>query len=114
MASRVSIIRPYAAQYPQPIAFAAGDRVSVHHADTEYIGWHWCRNAAGVEGWVHESYLSGTQGDATAVRSYSAEELTVVEGDQGTVLDQLGGWLYLELDDARKGWVPEAHTLRIS
>jgi hypothetical protein len=114
MPNRVLIIRPYAAKYARPIEFGAGDKVLVHRPDTEYIGWHWCSNATGVEGWVHESYLSSTQGAATGVRQYSAAELTVTEGDQGIVLDRLDGWLYLELDDASKGWVPEANALRIS
>ena len=47
------VVTPYAAQYADPIAFRCGDQVTVHRADTEYIGWYWCTNAQGREGWVH-------------------------------------------------------------
>src|SRR6266550_8567915 len=77
VSSPVVILETYTAQYADPIAFCAGEAVHVGRADSEFPEWFWCRGSDGREGWVHFSYLSHTTGQATAVRDYSAQELTV-------------------------------------
>jgi SH3-like domain-containing protein len=107
VSSRVIIIETYRAQYADPIAFRAGETVDVQRADPDFPEWFWCRGPDGKEGWVHFSYLSQTTGQATAVRDYSAQELTIATGDEARLIRSLGGWAYLALDDARFGWVPD-------
>ncbi len=104
------VTRAYVAQYADPIAFRVGDRVTVHRADTEYLGWHWCTNDLGKEGWVHESYLSGVQGEVTGIRDYTAAELSVAEADRVIFLDRSNGWVYVERGDGARGWIPESHV----
>src|SRR5438552_3247720 len=77
MSSRVVILEGYTAQYGDPIAFRAGETVDVRRADPDFPEWFWCLASDGKEGWVHLSYLSQTTGQATAVRDYSAQELTI-------------------------------------
>lgn len=104
--SRVVTIKPYKAQYDDPIAFRAGETVGVQRRDTDFPEWFWCRGPDSKEGWVHFSYLSQTTGQAKALRDYSARELTIAAGDEARLIRTLGGWAYLALDDGRSGWVP--------
>jgi SH3-like domain-containing protein len=106
MSSRVVTIKPYTAQYEDPIAFGPGETVDVQRPDADFPEWFWCRATDGKEGWVHFSYLSQTTGQATALRDYSAQELTIAAGEEARLICTLGGWAYLALDDGRSGWVP--------
>jgi len=106
----VAVTRAYAAQYPDPICFDAGETVQVERGDPEYPGWFWCRAASGAEGWVHASFLLATAGTTTSVRAYSARELTVAEGERGTLLHLLDGWVCVRLDKGDEGWIPETHV----
>jgi len=108
VSSPVVILETYTAQYADPIALRAGEAVHVGRTDPEFPEWFWCRGSDGREGWVHVSYLSHTTGQVTAVRDYSAQELTVAARDEARLIHIRGGWAYLALDDGRCGWVPEA------
>ena len=105
--SRVVVIETYTAQYNNPIAFRAGETVAVQRADPDFPEWFWCRGPDDKEGWVHFSYLSQTTGEATALRDYSAQELTVAAGDEARLICTLGGWAELALNNGRVGWVPD-------
>lgn len=94
--------------YPDPIRFAAGDRVRVHRADEEFPGWHWCTGPDGREGWVHAAFLSSTHGEAVGVRDYAATELAADAGTSVDVLERAGAWAWVALDDGRRGWVLES------
>jgi len=105
---RECIVREaYSGQYNDPIRFRAGETVQVGQADPDYPEWYWCRGPDGREGWVHASLLSLHADAAVGLEDYSARELTVAAGEGGRVLRVLGGWVLLELDDGRTGWVPE-------
>jgi hypothetical protein len=95
----------YTAQYTDPIILCAGDEVEVDRADATFPEWFWCRGPALKEGWVHRNFLSATHGRATALRDYSARELTVRAGERGRIIELLGGWASVELDDGRTGWL---------
>jgi hypothetical protein len=103
--SRVITRAAYTAQYSDPINLRAGDVVEVHQADADFPEWFWCQGPCAKEGWVHFSFLSQTTGKVTALRDYSARELTLQAGERGWVIELLGGWAYLTLDDGRVGWV---------
>ena len=100
------VIKPYTAQYPDPISFDDGAIVQVEHDDPEYPGWFWCRVASGKAGWVHRSFLDACRGTTTGLRAYSAKELTVAGGERGTAIRQLDGWVYIRLDTGTEGWLP--------
>jgi len=101
--SRVLVRVLYVAQYPDPVAFRAGETVEVGPPDAEFPEWFWCRGPDAKEGWVHSSFLSRTTGRATCARDYSAKELTVEAGATGRVIHLLGEWAYLQLDDGTCG-----------
>ncbi len=101
----------YTAAYPDPIAFEAGEPVEVQKHDDEFPGWYWCRSGAGREGWVHRSCLEREMGMTQGLRNYSARELTVDTGAKGAVLERLDGWLYVELQDGSRGWLPESQVV---
>jgi uncharacterized protein YgiM (DUF1202 family) len=109
-AARLVVTRDYVAQYADPIALRMGDAVTVHRADTEYVGWYWCTNDSGKEGWVHESYLSAVHGQAAGIKDYTAAELSVRAGERVTFLDRSTGWVFVQRQDGAKGWVPETHV----
>ena len=58
----------YTAQYADPIAFRAGERVEVGHADAEFPEWFWCRRPDAKEGWVHCSFLSSRRVESQVLR----------------------------------------------
>jgi hypothetical protein len=103
----IKVIKPYTAQYPDPISFEAGATVHVEHDDPEWPGWFWCRVASGKVGWVHRSFLETCSGATAALRAYSARELTVVGREQGVAIYQLDGWVYIRLDTGIEGWLPQ-------
>ena len=78
--------------------------------DAEYPGWYWCRTDSGRSGWVHRSFLADVSGKTTALRAYSAHELTVTAGERGEVIHSLDGWLYVRLAGGDEGWIPESHV----
>lgn len=105
--ARARLTENCTAHYPDPIRFAAGERVVVHRADDEFPGWHWCTGPDGREGWVHVAFLSATHGEARGVRDYAATEITAPAGTSVQVLERLGEWAWVALDDGRRGWVLE-------
>ena len=109
----IKVIKPYTAQYPNPISFDAGATVHVERDDPEHPGWFWCRASSGKAGWVHRSFLEACSGTTTGLLAYSARELTVVGGEHGTAIHQLDGWVYVRLDTGTEGWLPQANV-RIS
>jgi SH3-like domain-containing protein len=107
-ASLVTVTRAYATPHADPIRFGAGETLRVGREDGEFPGWFWCRDPRGKEGWVHRSLLSGTSGLATGTVDFDAGELTVRGGERGQLLQRLGGWALVRLDDGREGWLPES------
>jgi uncharacterized protein YgiM (DUF1202 family) len=105
----IEIIKPHLSEFPEPISFDAGETVHVDREDPKGPGWFWCRVSSGQQGWVHQSFLETTQATTTALRSYSAAELTVAAGEHGTLLSQCGGWAYVRLCTGQKGWIPRTH-----
>lgn len=96
------VVRRHRPEYLDPIRFAKGDPVLVGEPDPENDNWFWCESGGRV-GWVHRSYFAG--GVATA--DYSAQELSVDEGDSVEVVQRLDGWVWVRAADGRAGWVPE-------
>lgn len=107
--SPVTVTRAYTTPHADPIRFSAAETLHVGREDGEFPGWFWCRDPRGKEGWVHRSLLSGTSGLATGTADYNAGELTVHGGERGQLLQRLGGWVLVRLEDGREGWLPESH-----
>ncbi len=108
MTDHVRVCSAYRAMYVDPITLVRGESLIAGHEDSEFPGWYWCTNGNGKSGWVHQRFLESVGGPTRATTDYTAVELSVAAGDEGTVLERLDGWVYLQLADGRVGWVPEA------
>jgi SH3-like domain-containing protein len=104
----IDVIQPYTSQYPDPICFDAGAPVEIEREDPEHPGWFWCRVSSGKEGWVHRSFLGASAGITKSVSAYSAKELTVSGGEQGTVIRSMDGWSFVRLHGGEEGWLPSS------
>jgi hypothetical protein len=104
------VIADYRSAYPDPIAFKAGDRLVVEDRISEWPGWIWCTTPNRKSGWAPESYIRCNEDRGVALRSYDATELSVVTGNQLTIIDIESGWLRCQGEDGRIGWVPEQNV----
>jgi SH3-like domain-containing protein len=84
----------------------AGEDVAVGRRDDEWPLWFRCRAADGREGWVPEAWLARDGARATLRADYDATELEVAAGDDLTVHQAYGGWLWAERRDGAGGWIP--------
>jgi SH3-like domain-containing protein len=103
---RVTVVRSYVVQYPDPISVRAGQAVEACHRDEEYPGWRWCRGVDGKEGWVPEQLLVLEGQQARLLRDYSAVELAAQPGDELEVIEEMAGWTRATDSNGRVGWLP--------
>jgi SH3-like domain-containing protein len=103
------VIKPYAAQYPNPIEGLAGQQVEVGREDDENPGWKWCKGPDGREGWVPLEILSSAGDTATLLEDYSAAELDVAAGDELKIEVTRHGWVLVRNSRGKRGWVPASH-----
>jgi len=107
---RARVLRAYKPQYPDPIEFRAGESIQVGKRDTEWPEFVWATDPRGRSGWVHQDRLSAHAGLALATRGYSARELEAEAGARVQLLEEAGGWWWVEDERGRRGWLP-AKTL---
>lgn len=109
----VRVITPYRSPFPNPLLLPAGGRVAVTDKETEYEGWLWCTDPAGVSGWVPQSYLARQGDSAVLLRDYDATELTVSAGEELLVSESESGWYWCIRPAGESGWVPAEHVERM-
>ena len=111
--ARYRVIRDYEAAYKDPITIEVGEGLQVEERDSEWPGWLWCVSPSGKAGWVPSAWLERSGSTALAIRSYSALELSVAEGQ---VLEGAGiesGWVWATDSEGRQGWIPLDCLVRI-
>lgn len=110
---RCVVVAAHKSNYPDPISFESGERVTLGRTDDEYPGWIWTSLTSGNAGWAPESTLR-RDGKTTAVTTvaYSARELDTREGEEVVSLRELKGWLWVRNDAGAEGWIPQK-TVRI-
>ncbi|OLP52098.1 SH3 domain-containing protein [Allorhizobium taibaishanense] len=103
-----SVIKDHKATYPDPIAFKAGDIVTLSGRTDIWDGhtWLWAQGPDGKVGWIPDSFLSSSDGTTRAVRQYQATELTCRKGDILLVIEEAHGWAWCKADNNQQGWVP--------
>jgi len=102
------VTEEWEATYPEPIELAAGDTVVVGRRDEEWPDFVWCDASTGRSGWVPAAFLdTPNAAEATAIRAYSARELTVAAGEQVEVLESAAGWSWCRTATSTAGWVPD-------
>lgn len=108
------VIQAHHSEYPEPITFSKGARLTVGEAYDGPEGWdHWllCAIPGQQAGWVPEQLLD-VASDATAYakEDYTARELNVQIGEQLSGSRIVNGWLWCESPSrAESGWVPLAN-----
>jgi SH3-like domain-containing protein len=103
---RCKVVKDYVAQYPNPIAGLAGQRLSIQRQDEEYPGWWWCQGPDGREGWIPETCLRIDGADAVLLCDYDAHELSARAGEELEVHEQLLGWARATNARGQAGWLP--------
>lgn len=104
--ARAVLLRDYRTQYPDPIAFRAGEKVLAGEHDGEWPEFLWATDARGRSGWVHQRYLDRDHGDAVAILDYDARELDATTGEQVELIEEAGGWWWARNDSGAQGWLP--------
>lgn len=106
---RVRVILEHISNYPNPVQFGRGDRLTLGRHDTEYEGWVWVTTLDGNEGWAPEEFLDVVSDNAAvANREYCAWELTTKLGQYLFILSEVNGWYWAETESGDKGWVPKS------
>ena len=108
MAQQLSVIADHRASYSDPIAFAAGDAITLSDRRDIWDGhqWIWARAPDGKEGWIPDD-ITERRGDLTvALRDYAAQELTCRVGETMTGLKSTHGWTWCQNAAGESGWVP--------
>lgn len=96
--------------YPNPLTLVEGDLVDIIKSEpqnSEWFGWHFCKNSSGKEGWVSEDFIEINHPVAKAIKEYSARELDAKVGDVFEVLEESCGWLWCRNNVGHYGWLPK-------
>ncbi len=102
-----TVLRDYRTQYTDPVRFARGETVTLGARDTEWPQFVWATDEGGRSGWVHERYLDNADAaSATAVRDYTAQELNANAGERVHLIEEAGGWYWVENECGAQGWLP--------
>ncbi|MGR2766947.1 SH3 domain-containing protein [Photobacterium ganghwense] len=109
------VTRQHRSEYPHPIHFAKGATLFVgeeYQGQEEWHNWFYCRTEDGAAGWVPEQIFKRITNDtAIALKSYTARELNVDEGDKLYGSTRMNGWIWCEFPNCSNkvetsGWVP--------
>ena len=109
--NRLIVTAPHRSEYPKPITFEAGTRLTVgerSESSQGWVDWFLCSTPGQEDGWVPLQVLGFIdETTAVALETYTALELDV---DVGDVLDSsrtLNGWAWcVRVRDGAYGWVP--------
>ena len=101
------ITAQHKSSYPDPIQFSPGGRLVLGKQDDEYPGWIWVTTPSGNQGWAPESIIRcESETGGVALEEYTARELNTVVGERLRCTRELAGWLWVENDKGRWGWIP--------
>ena len=104
---KLIVVERHKSNYPNPIGFTKGERLSVEKKDNEFEGWIWVTTIDGNQGWAPVQYLKLEEGNtATATQDYTARELDTREGDELFLQYALNEWGWVKKRDGSCGWVP--------
>jgi len=101
--------KSYRSAYSAPLKVRRGEKLAVLERQSEWPGWEWCVNEAGLGGWVPRSYIEEAKGRWRMRVDYEATELTVDKGEVLVINGEESGWLLCTNSRDQKGWVPRSH-----
>ena len=100
----------YEIAYPDPLILKPGDEVTIIESETgpEWIGWHFCKDQSGKEGWISEKYMriNSQLKTGTITNSYTAKELNIEPDQEVEVTNESFGWVWCKTEND-EGWLPK-------
>jgi len=108
MMRMMKVIKDHESEFTTPLAIKSGESLEGEERETEWEGWLFCRNSAGVEGWVPKTYLK-PESDLNrflSLKDYTARELTIRTGSEVIVLSEESDWAWVRTPAGDEGWVP--------
>jgi uncharacterized protein YgiM (DUF1202 family) len=100
-------ITDYLSPYTDPLAFSAGEELTVGEKESEWPGWVWCTNRAGKGRWVPEAYVERRGSTCVMLCDYEATELPVSAGEVLAISGkEESGWIWCTNQAGQSGWVP--------
>ncbi|MEO1091518.1 MAG: SH3 domain-containing protein [Pseudomonadota bacterium] len=105
---QLMVTADHQASYDDPIAFAAGEPVTVTDRTDVWDGhrWLWARAADGREGWIPDDLVETRLGVSVGLKDYDARELSCRAGEPLTGLASTHGWTWCRNASGELGWVP--------
>ena len=103
------VIETYKSPYPNPIVFQEGEQVEIGKEftdDPDWKNWVWCKGENEKQVWAPRQYLTIKEETGIFQRNYNALELSVGEGEELLVYEEINGFAMAEKLDGQKGWVP--------
>ena len=108
---KVVVTKSYEQPYENPLAVVAGAQLTPNFEElTKKEGWVWCTARDGRSGWTPRSWLTQSDGKWYANREFNAIELTVDPGEILKVDYEESGFVWVEKQDGKVGWVPCEHV----
>ncbi|NKC21113.1 hypothetical protein CWC29_020225 [Pseudoalteromonas sp. S4498] len=112
------VIKEHINEFPTPITFKQGARLTVgeeYDGEEGWDNWFFCETEEQVSGWVPAQVfrlVNPKQG--VALMDYTAQELSVVQGEHLLGHNQLNGWVWCSSKkSALQGWVPLRNLIQI-
>ncbi len=102
------VVKDHESEFEIPLVIKGGELVEGEERETEWKGWLFCKNDAGVQGWVPKAYLKPeSEPDRfLSIQDYTSRELTVSPGDEIIVMSEESGWAWARTLLGDEGWIP--------
>jgi hypothetical protein len=104
------VVADHTAPSLTPLVTVRGEILAVEDRKTEWKGWLWGENSAGVGGWIPEKYVDRNGDKGIMLHDYNATELTVQVGEILTMIKEESGWILCRNGAGQAGWVPAANV----
>ena len=93
------------------ISFKAerGEVISGEEKPTQWKGWLYCRNNAGVRGWVPKAFVTPIKDSTDKYqfnRDYNAFEINANKGEKVLIKETESEWALIENESGKVGWIP--------
>jgi hypothetical protein len=112
----LKVTKDHKSEFQVSLVAKKGDVVEGLERETEWEGWLWCRDNAGIHGWVPKTYLDSASesGQFQFLQDYNARELTIDAGQEVIVLDEESGWAWVRTTLGEEGWIPSENLQDLS
>ena len=102
------VIKKHENENPIPLIMKMDEVLEGEKRETEWDGWLWCKNSAGVFGWIPEAYLKALPEERkyVATKDYNARELSIDTGQEVMILDEESSWAWVRTSLGDEGWIP--------